>query len=562
MTMLENNVPPSWEQVEWLWLTLPGGWWVEIPDTASNRRGLMIFLRCLRTAEGRPVVTFERLAEGLGYADRRNVHNFWMEFEACGGDLEAFLVRKKKVDAEVVARCEQLWQAHPLWTPAQVHAEYVRCWPASGASLREANIRTAGQQVDFLAIQARLRRQLAEGTVSYQEPVLIAELLALAGAGAEVQAEEAPPVLPLPETGTAVLAQGEVPVLGLASSAQRVAEVEAALLKGETSPSALAHLWEGTTGWLMLMFVLYYHGLSLSVLGKLFGVHKTTVMRWLEPLAHVQWQGVVQQGKRFFSGTVAVDEKWVAVEGKWWYLFVAVDHVSGFPLHAALLPSNATDYCKLFLLQLQALGYQPKVIITDGWEAYVRAIATVFPQAQHLLCRFHALQAAFRRLRVQVGDWKERQRWIAPLKQLFHTPSKRTVRRRMANLQAQAEDSPAEGVIARLAAKLPRLLPAVGSNFRPSTSNAAERFLGAFQRFARAKGPFQSRASAEKHLALFLLGYVFETYSAEASAAHQGKCPLQLAGYQVASIPLFHLLNRPNLVPLRRRLVEGYANAA
>jgi len=287
---MENNVPPSLEQGEWFWLTLPGGWWVEMPDTGSNRRGLMILLRCLRTAEGRPVVTFERLAEALGYADRRNVHNFWMAFEACGGDLEAFLVRRKKVDAEVVARCEQLWQAHPLWTPAQVLAEYVRRWPEQGASLREANIATAGHQVDFLAIQQRLRRQLAEGKVSYPEPVLIAELLVLAGAGAQVQAKEAPPVLSLPETGAAVLAQGEVPALGLASSAQRVAEVEAALLHGETSPSALARLWEGTTGWLMLMFILYYHGLSLSVLGKLFGVHKTTVLRWLEPLAHVQWQ--------------------------------------------------------------------------------------------------------------------------------------------------------------------------------------------------------------------------------------------------------------------------------
>lgn len=559
---MENNVPPSGEQVDWLWLTLPGGWWVEMPDTESNRRGLMIFLRCLRTAAGRPLVTFERLAMELGYADRRNVHNYWMEFEACDGDLEAFLVRKKKVDAEVVARCEQLWQVHPLWTPAQVLAQYRCQWPESGASLSEANIRTAGHQVDFLGIQSRLRRQLREGQVSYPEPVLIEQLLALARVGAQVQAKEAPPVTLLPETVAAVLAAGEVPDLGEVSPSQRVHEVEAALLKGETSPSALAQLWEGTTGWLMLMFVLYYHGLSLSVLGKLFGVHKTTVMRWLEPLAQVQWQGVVQQGKRFFSGTVAVDEKWVTVEGKGGYLFVAVDQVSGFPLHAAWLPSNATEYCRLFLLQLQALGYQPKVIITDGWEAYVGAIAAVFPRAQHLLCRFHALQAAFRRLRAQVGDWKERQRWIAPLKQLFQTPSKRTVRRRMAKLQARAQGSPAEGVLTRLAAKLPQLLPAVGSTFRPSTSNAAERFLGAFERFARAKGPFQSRASAEKHLALFMLGYVFETYSAEACAAHQGQCPLQLAGYQVASIPLFHLLNRPNLIPLRRRLVEGYAHAA
>ena len=85
-------------QLKRLWLPLPGGLWVEMADSWANRRGRMIFLRCLRTAAGRPLVSYERLAEGLGYADRRNVHNFWMEFEACGSDLEAFLLRRKKID--------------------------------------------------------------------------------------------------------------------------------------------------------------------------------------------------------------------------------------------------------------------------------------------------------------------------------------------------------------------------------------------------------------------------------------------------------------------------------
>ena len=62
----------------------------------------MIFLRCLRSPDGRPLLTHEEIARQLGYTDRRNVHNFWMEFEACGQDLEAFLRRRKKVDGEVV----------------------------------------------------------------------------------------------------------------------------------------------------------------------------------------------------------------------------------------------------------------------------------------------------------------------------------------------------------------------------------------------------------------------------------------------------------------------------
>jgi hypothetical protein len=148
------------------------------------------------------------------------------------------------------------------------------------------------------------------------------------------------------------------------------------------------------------------------------------------------------------------------------------------------------------------------------------------------------------------------------LKGLFRTPSKRTVHRRLERLQTEAQDSPAQAVVARLLAKVPQLLPAVGSTWRPTTSNAAERFLGVFDRFYRAKGPFQNLASAQKHVALFMLGYVFETFSAEAAAQRQGRCPLQMAGYEVGAIPLFHLLNRPNPSRLRQAIAAGYDLAA
>jgi len=559
---MKDSAAPCEEQVKTILLKLPGGMWVEMPETGANRRGLMIVLRCLRTAEGRPLVTYERLAEELDYADRRNVHNYWMDFESCGSDLEAFLVRRKKVDAEGVARCEQIWQGHLWWSVVQVYEEYKRRWPESGATLSAANIRAAGHQISFLKLQQGMRRQLQDGSASYREAVLIESLLDLASTGAEQSAQAAGATGAIPEILEQVSPRGPLPDGADSPPTAAGATMQTAWLEGESSPSALAALWQGPTGWLMLMFMLYYHGLSLSVIGKCFGVHKTTVMRWLEPVAQVSWQALVQQGKRFFSGTVAIDEKWIQVQGTWWYLFAAVDHVSGMPLHVALLPSNNGNYCRLFLLPLKALGYRPKVVITDGWDAYVQALAMVFPQTQHLLCRFHALRAVFRALGKQVQDWKARQAWIDPLKTLFHTPSKRTVNRRMTKLQAQAQDTPAEGIFTRLANKLPKLLPAVGSTFRPSTSNAVERFFGRFDHFYQAKGPFQSRASAEKHVALFLLGYVFETYSDEAQASHQGRCPLQLAGYQVDTVPLFHLLNRPNLMPLRKRLIEGYANAA
>ena len=159
-------------------------------------------------------------------------------------------------------------------------------------------------------------------------------------------------------------------------------------------------------------------------------------------------------------------------------------------------------------------------------------------------------------------EWSERHVWVCTLRQVFCSNHKRTVRCRLRKLQQQASDTPVVGVIARLSDKLPRLLPAVGSTFRPATRNAVEYFFAAFERFYRRKGPFQSKASANKHLALFRLGYGFSVRSAEAKHEYHSLCSLQWAGYRVAQVPLLHLLNRPHLSLLQDRIVQTFAEVA
>ena len=94
-------------------LLLPMGWWFALPDTWATRRGAMILWRGLHRRDGGPLVTSEYLAQECGDADRRNVHNFWAEFEACGADLAAFLPRRKQGDTAVVARGEPLGKRLP-----------------------------------------------------------------------------------------------------------------------------------------------------------------------------------------------------------------------------------------------------------------------------------------------------------------------------------------------------------------------------------------------------------------------------------------------------------------
>ena len=159
MTQTEYSSSTAPRPPDTLCILLPMGLWFALPDTWANRRGAMLVLRGLRRRAGWPLVTYEHLAHALGYADRRHGHNFWAACEACGADLAAFVQRRKQVDAEVVAHCEQIWQAHPLWSCAQVLAEFRRRWPEPGALLSEPNMRTAGHQVGFLGIHQGLRRQ-------------------------------------------------------------------------------------------------------------------------------------------------------------------------------------------------------------------------------------------------------------------------------------------------------------------------------------------------------------------------------------------------------------------
>ena len=334
--------------------------------------------------------------------------------------------RRKKGDAAVVARGEQRGKAHPLWTCAQVLAEFRRRWPETGVQWHEQNMRAAGQQVGFVGGHQVRRRPWAEGDAHSQEPVGLEALFDLASASAQAPAAEALPVFCLPDPLALVSPSGAEQAPIVTPAAASVAGLEDALLQGEGSPSQLAQRWEGAAGAGLLAFLLDDHGWSLEVLGRFCGGHTTTGLRWRSPVAQVTWQGAVQQGSRFFSGPVAVDAQWSTIAGVWWSLCVAVEHVSGLPLHVALLPSNATPYGALFLLPRKARGSCPKGIIPDGWDASGTALARGLPHAQHLLCRVHALRAALRRLRVHGPHGTARRVWADKLKARFRPPSKRT----------------------------------------------------------------------------------------------------------------------------------------
>ena len=291
--------------------------------------------------------------------------------------------------------------------------------------------------------------------------------------------------------------------------------------------------------------------------GTALGVASLTAWRWVSawgvallPIAALF--GVVRS-----SGVVDVDEKFVLVPknnkptGKmrrWMYVYLAVDAWTYDLLHIAIYPTNDQDSAEAFLLALRAKGYQPQVIVTDLRQDYGPVIAQVFPSAVHHECIFHALQAAHKHIKDAFGpDAADQQPAAEQLKQdidrIFaaETLTLATERytavlaRRQAYVQAQPETG---AVFDFLEGHWPKLVNSIGSSTIPATNNTVERVIGRFDQHYQNFCGFESIADAQRYLAVFEKIYRCTPFSQDAQPSVRGKCPLQLAGYDISQLPM------------------------
>jgi len=84
----------------------------------------------------------------------------------------------------------------------------------------------------------------------------------------------------------------------------------------------------------------------------------------------------------------------------------------------------------------------------------------------------------------------------------------------------------------------PRLANSIGSDLIPATNNTVERVIGRFDQHYQNFGGFESSADAQRYLAVFEKIYRCTPFSQDAQPAVRGKCPLQLAGYDISQLPM------------------------
>jgi len=304
---------------------------------------------------------------------------------------------------------------------------------------------------------------------------------------------------------------------------------------------------------------------AYRLVGQAAGISTATAYRWVSawgqdllPMAALF--GVVRS-----SGVVGGDEKWVLVpkndkpagkHQRWMYVYLAVDVYTYDLLHIAIFPYLGKDSARAFLLALRAKGYQPRVIVTDLNQDYSQPVAQVFPKAPHHECIFHALQWTQRQVKEVYGAaYEEAHPEAVQLKEhiyrIFQCRDKRTAQRRYAQVlalrqQYVAEQPEAAAIFDTLERHWPKLVNAMGSTVIPKTNNAVELVIRRFDQHYQNFCGFERIETAQQFLAVFEWVYRFTPFATDNKKDQErppdqrigGKCPLELAGYEVHHLPI------------------------
>lgn len=289
------------------------------------------------------------------------------------------------------------------------------------------------------------------------------------------------------------------------------------------------------------------------------GRSKSAVYRALTRFGHVVIHLDLYPAARGFSGVLGLDEKWLRIPKsfqveqrlagkKWRYAHFAVDVITGDLLHVEVYNESNAKNTLAFLLALRAMGIRPHAVVTDMWAGYEDAIVTAFGErVVHHFCLFHHLQAVRRHLRDKFGkDWKRHpllQELVKRLDSIYDCRERRTAKGRLAELlalrpQLQVAHPEALSLLDLIEKRFPKVINALDSRGIPTTNNATERVIKAFNQHYKTMAGLESLPTARVQLALFRFFYRLTPQRETERREDRGTCPLERAGFQVRGTPL------------------------
>jgi transposase-like protein len=416
---------------------------------------VLILAKLLEHREGaKTELTFQKLSFAFGHKDRQWSHNYYREFEACGGDMLSFLRRENKLEESASQLIEKQILKSPLLPLPEHYAIFKDTYPE--ICLSKATFGKYVNRIDSCKVLARVRELLVTGEVEPDSRAYIKELLETLEISANQKKE----------------------LQSLFPEAQVKAESSEALDFG--LPKTQKHL---------IVAFLYACGVSLEVLGLLCGVSKGSVHNWIYKLCGVGLENEIISGIKYWSGRISVDEKWIKIKGIWYYVLCAVDVVSGFPLLMRLHGSIDRLSWEVFFREFKALYGTPKLIQSDGSRSLAVAKEKVFPGVRHQLCKFHKLRNLVRVIYGRVRDRSLLKRCIRLARHIFsnqYVSSRKRAARRLQELGGKEVSEYVEEHILSCWRKLSRCL----------TINVSERFNRKIEKSVGVRYGIKSEESA------------------------------------------------------------------
>ena len=127
--------------------------------------------------------------------------------------------------------------------------------------------------------------------------------------------------------------------------------------------------------------------------------------------------------------------------------------------------------------------------------------------------------------------------------QIFRAKTKRTAQKRYEHVLALRhkyvqQQTEAAAIFDFLERHWPKLVNAIESDLIPKTNNTTELVIRRFDQHYQSFCGFNSIKTAQCFLAVFEKVYRFTPFSDDAQPAIRGKCPLELAGYDISQLPM------------------------
>lgn len=324
-----------------------------LPETKANLKFLYVFLRLLTTVTGKDLLTFDSIAFLMGFKDRRNVNNFYREFNEAKCDILAFLTRKLLYSEYIPLIQEQILSNIML----PLNAHYKLFVDRTKSKISYTTFIHYVQEVSVVKILKETRKWFdsKSGDLDYSrffdllidnktKPVILEDILKKAQT---TDQEKYPKRLNLKRKELCILVN-----------------------------------------------FLIGAGLNQNIIAILLNVSKSTVSNLMHELSDLNLMIIKSIDK--WSGKIGIDEKYFKINGIPHYVITIVDFITGIPLYMNVYKDvKMESFTECFLMFKHFYG-TPRLIVSDGSLALKAAREKVFPKVHYQLCKFHKLRNLFK----------------------------------------------------------------------------------------------------------------------------------------------------------------------